>query len=217
MALCVDDFLQNFVALKKSNHFDWKKLEDTVLYTTYEAFLFRSYSFYYRMYKNVIDNLIPTGIMNWLLEDDYTKKWKFKKSRKGPKILSFNDLSFGFNIWLCTCLISLLAFGAEQLDRFKLQKPKKIKFAKIYPLEDTNENHFKDISEELIKIFRIVPKSDCVEPAVTEIDEKINLIDLNPAACWKAIDELIDTIDEVDLSTQKSDLENDSINIEDFI
>jgi hypothetical protein len=119
MALCVDEYFENFIESGTQRNHDWNKLEDVVLYTTYEVFMFHNFAFYYRMFKNVIDNLIPTGIMNYLIENHYTRKWKFEKLEDEPKVLSLDDLVFGFNIWLGSCLISLIMFFAELLFRIK--------------------------------------------------------------------------------------------------
>jgi len=135
MALCVDEFSCNFIEFGEKRNHDWNQLEDVVLYTTYEVFMFHNFAFYFRMLKNVIDNLIPTGIMNHLIETHYTRKWKFEKFEDGPKVLSLDDLIFGFNIWLGCCLISFISFILEQVLRIFKKQPRVIKFAKVHPLE----------------------------------------------------------------------------------
>jgi len=87
---------------------------------------------------NVIDDLIPTGVMNHLIEKYYTKTWKFAKVGKEPQILTLDDLAFGFNIWLGFCLLSLVGHVAEHLVRF-ITKPKKLKFAKVHPINDEDD------------------------------------------------------------------------------
>lgn len=139
---------------KSQSNYEWNQLEDTVLYTTYEAFLFHNYSFYFRMMKKVIDSLIPGGIMNYLVDNYYTRKWKFKKVEEGPKTLNIEDLWFGFNIWIGFCFISFVAFLAEQVSRFK-KNSRKFKFAKVYSLKtDRIEAYEKDITK-LNEIFRV--------------------------------------------------------------
>ncbi|KAG5672996.1 hypothetical protein PVAND_003077 [Polypedilum vanderplanki] len=62
-----------------------------------------------------LDQLIPTGIVNHLL--DYGM-WYLNRPRDPEiidprKILSMNDLEFGFVIWLMACFLSFLAFLYE--------------------------------------------------------------------------------------------------------
>lgn len=117
IALCLDDFLLNFVEnYTKLNH-DWNQLDNSILYMTHEAFAFQGSSFYYRMFKKLIDNLIPSGIMKHLIENFYTKEQKFTKRKGGPKVLTILDLRFGFNIWLGCCLISIAIFIMELFTR----------------------------------------------------------------------------------------------------
>ncbi|CAG9808423.1 unnamed protein product [Chironomus riparius] len=126
-ALCVDDFLLNFVAnFTKSNH-DWIQLKQSILYTTHEAFVFLGPSFYYRMFKKLIDSLISTGVMKYLIENFYTKDRIFKRSKGGPKILTIPDLMFGFNIWIGFCFISFSLFLGEQLARYVEKRTKPVK------------------------------------------------------------------------------------------
>ncbi|CAG9798468.1 unnamed protein product [Chironomus riparius] len=134
LALCVDEFNLNFIESEIKRNNDWNQLDDSVLYTHQEVFMFWSHSYYFRMYKMLIDSLIPTGIMKYLVDTYYTKKLQFEKFDEGPKVLSVDDLLFGFKIWLGCCLISVLSFVAEILYQIIL-KPRKIEFYKVHPIE----------------------------------------------------------------------------------
>ena len=137
-ALCVDEFNQNYIESNSRSNLDWNVLRDP-LYTQLDVFVFLSRAYYFRMFKILVDDLIATGVMKHLVENYYTRKYKFEKVEEGPKVLSINDLLFGFNIWLGCCLISLLAFVAERITRFikPIKKPSKIKFSKIFPIVPT--------------------------------------------------------------------------------
>lgn len=124
------------------------------MFTTYEVFLFWSYSYYFRMFKKLIDNLIPTGIMKYLIENYFTKKLKFVKFEEGPKVLSVEDLLFGFKIWFGSCLISTFAFMAERRKGF-VNKPRKMKFIKVSPHRVDDCGQKMAISKELMNVFRI--------------------------------------------------------------
>ena len=134
MALTVDDVFVNYINSKLVKRYhEWNKL-DTALVTSQDAFYFYGAAYYTRMFMKIIDNLIPTGVMNYLIEEHYTRKWKFVKDEKGPKILTVNDLAFGFNIWLGSCFISILGFVVERFIKF-MKKPVKVKYAKVHPVK----------------------------------------------------------------------------------
>jgi hypothetical protein len=156
MALCVDEFFQNFLELETQSNYDWYELEELVLASTHEVFLFRHYSFYFNMMKNVIEDLIPTGIMKYLVENFYTKKFRFEKVQAaGPAVLTFDDLLFGFKIWVGSFLLALLAFFAENFARLK-KKKRKMKFDKVHPLEETLEETPTILTLDQIGMFRKV-------------------------------------------------------------
>jgi hypothetical protein len=157
----------------QKNH-DWIKLEDTVLYTTYDAFFFLQHSFYFRMLKNLIDNLIPTGVMKHMIENFYTKNWKFEKSKAGPQILKVDDLLFGFKIWFVSCLISSIAILCELFVRLIFKdkaKATKVTFAKIHPIECENLNEYEqtEVDERLVAKFRVQRKENKIVNLVPQV------------------------------------------------
>ena len=162
MGLCVDEFSRNFIEFGTKRNHDWNQLEDVVLYTTYETFMFHNFAFYFRMFKNIIDNLIPTGIMSHLIETHYTRKWKFEKFEDGPKVLSLDDLVFGFNIWLGCCLTTFVVFIVEQIRRIKSKmfciikdSMEKVTFPKINPSKAYQTESCSSLNTDNVKNFRI--------------------------------------------------------------
>ena len=135
-----------------------------------------------------INNLIPTGIMTHLIENFYTKKWKFKKSETEPKVLSLDDLLFGFNIWLGSCLVSFVAFVAEHGVGY-IRRPKKVKFAKVRPIRQSCKfKELKNLSPDLINNFRVQKDTAaCFQPFTYSIDDNnvLNLdsVELSGAQC----------------------------------
>jgi len=160
IALSVDDYFLNYHdSMSRERSYDWSKIEDFVMYTTQEVFIFHRSAYYFRMLFKIVDDFIPTGIMNHLIEKYYTKKWTFRKVGKDPRVLTVNDLAFGFNIWLGSCLLSFLAFLAELVVRF-MKRPRKIKHAKVYPDRYTlRDNTCYDLKPDLVENFRIKNKS----------------------------------------------------------
>lgn len=160
MALCVDEFLLNHLEFHGQENYKWNQL-NIVIHLKYEAFIFRGYSFFYRMFRKVINDLIPTGIMSHLVNNFYTKSWIFKEIRDERKVLSVSDLLFGFKIWIVCCIASAVTFGVEQRSRF-VKKPKKVRFAKIFAEKNTEINEmesYKKMNLELISKFRVQNKN----------------------------------------------------------
>jgi hypothetical protein len=152
----VDEFFENHIEFMTMSNHDWNQIEDFTPGSTFEVFLFRNYSFYFNMLKNIIDNLIPTGIMKYLVENFYTKKHRFETPAAGPQVLTFNDLLFGFKIWIGSFLLALLAFLGENFERLK-KRNRKIKLLKVHPLKGSSERSSTKLTANLIKIFRKGP------------------------------------------------------------
>ena len=186
MALVVDEFF-TFSSMKSRNRvLNWNQLENTVVYIFHDAFIFIGNSFYFRMFDKIIDNFIATGIMSHLVENHFTKKIKFEKVEKEPQILSLDDLAFGFNIWFCACLISIIGFIAE---RALIRKRKKSLFAKVHPINLESEHEIcidevttyeitNGMNPELAEKFRVKKQAKVHSLASTEISKDIELIDL---------------------------------------
>lgn len=155
IALCIDEFYHNYQEFIFQNNFGWNQLQDTVLFTTYDSFLFIDNSFYYQMLKKVINDLIPTGIMNHLIENHYTKKINFAKVENQPQVLNVDELLFGFKIWLASCLTSVIAFIGESLMMCFKSKYRTLKFAKVHPSNERLEFFQCKLKLELINKFRV--------------------------------------------------------------
>jgi len=153
--MTVDEFYVNHLSSRFKSTIEWNKLKDKILFTNQDAFCFYGAAYYTRMLMKVIDNLIPTGIMNYWIEQQYTQKWKFAKVGKAPQVLKMDDLAFGFNIWLGCCLLTLVGHVAEHLVRF-VTKPKKVKYAKVHPIDDENHEEVEcTLKPELLMKIRI--------------------------------------------------------------
>jgi hypothetical protein len=171
MALCIDEFYHNYQEYFSQESFNWNQMKDMVMYTTYDAFLFIDNSYYFQMFKKIINDLIPTGIMNHLIEYHYTKKFNFVKVEKQPQVLIVNDLLFGFKIWLGSCLTSFIVFIIEIFFKCcrTIQGPRK--YAKVYPLTDKNDFPNKTLKTELIQKFRVKPSAvDIDQISVINVD-----------------------------------------------
>ncbi|KAL7011826.1 hypothetical protein ACKWTF_014475 [Chironomus riparius] len=75
-------------------------------------------SFMYRTFKDVMERLIPAGIPQHLYE--YQELKMFKKyepeNHKNPKVLTVNDLLFGFVLWIGACGMSVVGFMIEIIN-----------------------------------------------------------------------------------------------------
>lgn len=150
----LDDIKNN--GLKVHN---WNRIEDSFLYTINEAFIFQQYTFYKEMFRNVIDSLIPTGIMDYLVDRFYIQKWKSETYQRIPKVLEVHDLFYSFVILFVMNLLSFLILALERLIvPENVLVNKKLKFAKISPNSEENQKDGDNVelNVNLIKKFRIL-------------------------------------------------------------
>jgi hypothetical protein len=91
--------------------------------TTITALLTYKNSFIYEILNEILQKTIPFGIPQYLMNFHYLTLFKHYEvsSDKNPKVLTIDDLSFGFVLWLGACGISLIGFLYEWL-KFKLRK-----------------------------------------------------------------------------------------------
>lgn len=158
IALIVDEYFTMFATLtNKIRAPNWNRLDNTVVYTFHDTFVFIGTSFYFRMFDKMIDKFIPTGIMQHLIDNYFFKKLIFEDTEEDQKELTLADLAFGFNIWLVACFLSLLGFIAEHILALK-NKRKQI-FAAVHPINSKPDHEISinriNINPELIKMFRV--------------------------------------------------------------
>jgi len=138
--------------------------------------MFWNFAYHFRMLPNVINNLIPTGIMKQLVEQYYTKKCEYSRFEEHQKVLSVDDLLFGFKIWLGSCLVSFLAFVGEHIYSW-YKAPKKVRFEKIEPLEINLTEVDVVLSTGLISKFRVKSNNDT--PVVINLNESEITVDVH--------------------------------------
>lgn len=187
MALVVDEFSsRNYDVAMNRKSKNWDMLPNFVISSSNDAFRFLENSFYFRMFDKLIHDFIPTGIMNHLVEKHFIKSWKYEKIEYEPYILSIEDLAFGFNIWLCFCLISIIAFIAEHIYA------KQSINNKIYPINNTDEDKvcidqistyeiLNGISPELVEKFRVKKQTQPDVENIKIVSNEIEIIDLENA------------------------------------
>jgi hypothetical protein len=73
-------------------------------------------------FSNRYNIFLKTGteVINWLLNGGILQYWhKFEEVKvieeeeEGPRVLVFDDLSFGFALWLGACGFSIMGFSLE--------------------------------------------------------------------------------------------------------
>lgn len=76
------------------------------------------------IFDGILKRLIPSGVLNHLI-DYHTwilyRKGNYKAVETEPRVLTIDDLSCGFVLWLIACGISMIAYLFE-LARFKFRK-----------------------------------------------------------------------------------------------
>jgi hypothetical protein len=78
----------------------------------------------YEIFDETFQLLISSGIALYHSEK-IRSNFKFKDEAKEPKVLSCDDLSFGFIVWLVACGISIIAFAMEISFELMLKTLKK--------------------------------------------------------------------------------------------
>ncbi|KAL7013039.1 hypothetical protein ACKWTF_015166 [Chironomus riparius] len=72
------------------------------------------------IFNNIMDRTIAAGIPQYL--ESFSSEFFFGKYQeiedKMPKVLTLEDLSFGFTLWLCACGMSISMFIFECLREF---------------------------------------------------------------------------------------------------
>jgi hypothetical protein len=106
--------------------FDFKisapRLEQNVFCTTLGMALTKNHFFYFLLDK-IVQDLSSTGIMQKFRRDVYSPD-KVSLDRKKPKVLSTQDLEFGFVLWLIALTIPTSCFALEFLSYFFFRKIK---------------------------------------------------------------------------------------------
>lgn len=73
------------------------------------------HSFLYNTFNEVMEKIVPAGIPQYLYKFHQEQMYKIYEPEAdgSPKVLTFDDLSFGFVLWLGTCGVSLAGFLLE--------------------------------------------------------------------------------------------------------
>ncbi|CAG9803592.1 unnamed protein product [Chironomus riparius] len=113
-ALLISDLFESYAEYTTRESDNWIKLEEA-MHVTHGGLVTHPNAYFFEMIENTIDSLIDTGVIRYLIESDIGTKIKFGHSDSEPSVLSMNDLSFGFNIWLGFCVLSAVSFVFEQI------------------------------------------------------------------------------------------------------
>lgn len=179
----IDDQLDKLVTNEIRKKLDWTKLEDFTLHVELKSFVMLQSAFYFTMFERLTNRFIDTGIMNHLANKILKEKIKIDDLEDSKKILSLDDLSFGFNIWIGFCCICIISFIFEHLCsklyikwmKFHFIK-RKISFAKIWSLKGVKDSKVVTLKSQTIKHFRIVKKLGTSDDDSKEENENIKIM-----------------------------------------
>lgn len=184
MALLADDILISFYETQNKGQDPWNQLDDR-FYAVNIGIATQHSAFYFRMIKDTVDKLTDTGIVKHLIKTRVLIRRKYPEDEAEPKILTIEDLLFGFNIFLGFCFICGFIFVIEvilgmkicrtnmswQILRKKLTT-KAMKFAKVHPMTTIESLVFsrsQTKADKILEKFRIKKKS-FVEEAPIDLD-----------------------------------------------
>lgn len=144
------------------------------LFSGHTAFYFPKNHFLFEALEEVLQLSIPFGIPQHNHEKfDKPFEIEISATNNEPKILTIEDLSFGYVLWLIACAVSISGFLIEILlwlisKLFK--KEKEIKFAKIYPTENDEEVDEHQVDENFYENFKPWKKIKDVELFPRSVD-----------------------------------------------
>lgn len=151
------------------------KILKEILFRRQSGFAFRRNNFMYPLTEIVLQRIIPTGVMKFISEYGYWLSVRTDPAEDdgGPSILVFDDLSFGFVLWLGACGISTCAFLLEVISKVTRKKQevkvRKVKFAKVHPIGIDIVNDEIQVNDETAAKVQI---------AVKEINKDVNAIEV---------------------------------------
>lgn len=160
-ALIISDYIQSKIMLQYKIHDDWHRINDFTFYVGFGSLVMFQSSFCFRMIQKTTNLLIDTGVLKFLTESISQEGFILKKPADKPKILSLDDLAFGFNIWMGFCCISLISLGLEilvlklRIKCRKLMLGKFCKNAKIYPAKQNESKLVVKLKAETQKYFQV--------------------------------------------------------------
>lgn len=114
MSLLISDLFKSYAEYITRQSDNWIKLEEA-MHVTHGSLVTQPNAFYFGMIEKIVDSLIDTGVIDYLIENDIGTKLKFTKPKSEPSVLNMGDLYFGFNIWLGFCVVSVFSFLVEQI------------------------------------------------------------------------------------------------------
>jgi hypothetical protein len=123
------------------------------------------------MFEETTNRFIDTGIMNYLIRVNIPEKISIKRSGDPPKVLTLEDLSFGFNIWIGFCVICITSFILESLFARLYIQWKRIhirnvnRYAKIHPAQYVKDIKIIKFKPQTLNHFRVKKTKEIVSKA----------------------------------------------------
>jgi hypothetical protein len=158
----------------------WHRIPDYSFQVSQSGLGFMPNNFFFDIINKIVQRLTPAGIIDHIIEACFRPKLMFVY-HKQLKVLTVDQLSFGINIWLGFCAISICAFAAEVLVWFLKSKIRnlskaskscvksKFKNAKVHPksLEDKALIHNFPKDQEVFRICKnILNKTHVMEASL---------------------------------------------------
>ncbi|KAL7013934.1 hypothetical protein ACKWTF_015653 [Chironomus riparius] len=168
-------YMLNYFEKAEGKSKNWHQLPDP-FFVTRATFQFYRNNFYLFIINSVINAWTTTGIMDKIIKDAMGEKMKFRV-KKEPKVLTVENLDFGFFIWLGCCGCSFACFVLEagyflatmryKVYRQNIRKPKVTlikksyqNYAKVHPILNEIEQSHQNIAKPKVhEQFRVRNKS----------------------------------------------------------
>ena len=125
---------------------DWHRISGYSLQVSQSGFGFMLNNYFLGVVDKLVQQLTSTGVIEYLVDSCFDES-KIFPARENWSVLTMDRLSFGFNIWLGFCTISVIFFIIEIL--FWIFK-RKIEISKNFKTEHS-KTRFAKIHQEKIQ------------------------------------------------------------------
>jgi hypothetical protein len=127
---------------------NWHQLKNINFHVNQISFYFFINNFFLNIVDEAIQRLTSTGIMNFQISLMFTSRQV--NEHKKCKVLTLENLSFGFVIWLCSLVVTVVAFAMEIVLFVAIKEVKRrfsryvrnkwSKYAVVYPVKVQKQN-----------------------------------------------------------------------------
>lgn len=163
-SLLIHDVYQHFDEILLKKNLNWLELPNQYLYVNQVGFTHFANVFFSAALQKAVEAFTDTGIIQHLFQLHYPSKRYYQHSEDFPNVLTLQDLSFGFNIWIGACCFSVVAFLLELImlmckalgKRIETIQRRQINHEKVHPASSRMDYQNRSVKAETVRKFRVI-------------------------------------------------------------